>query len=116
MTTPKARGHNATATMFHGLYSISSGIKRDLTIRQLMVLLQLRVNPHQQTVKMLAKTLKIAKSSVTRAMDRLEDEGYGARRPFLYDKRQVFMIITPAGTKRLNEMEDAVVAAAGTRH
>jgi DNA-binding MarR family transcriptional regulator len=74
---------------------------RDLSVRQLAVLLTLRERPAPHTVKGLAAELRLQKPVITRALDRLAAEGLAQRLPHPTDGRSVLAEATPAGVALL---------------
>ena len=70
----------------------------DLTLRQASILLLCRAaaTDQERTVAGLAAELEISKPAVTRALDKLEIQGLGARRR-LNDRRVVAFDLTRAG-------------------
>lgn len=79
--------------------------QRDLTARQLGVLTTLALEPELNTVRGLAIHLRISKPAVTRALNRLEEEGLAKRRPDPTDRRSVLLAILPAGRAFLDDIE-----------
>jgi DNA-binding MarR family transcriptional regulator len=71
----------------------------DFTDRQKCVLFAVKKKP--QTVRGMAEDLNISKPAVTRAVDRLEHEGYVGRKEEMGDRRSVLVFITEAGRKML---------------
>jgi DNA-binding MarR family transcriptional regulator len=78
---------------------------RDLSTRQLAVMTTLALEPDLNTVRGLAIHLRISKPAVTRALDRLEEEGLAKRRPDPADRRSVLLAILPAGRAFLDDIE-----------
>lgn len=78
---------------------------RDLSTRQLGILTTLAVEPELNTVRGLAIHLRISKPAVTRALNRLEEEGLAKRRPDPTDRRSVLLAILPAGRAFLDDIE-----------
>jgi DNA-binding MarR family transcriptional regulator len=70
---------------------------RDLSLRQLAVLLVCDAAADPQTVRGLARHLEIAKPAVTRAVDRLKAAGLVRRTVDPSDRRSVLISCTPAG-------------------
>jgi len=69
----------------------------DLSVRQLSVLLKCAED--KQTVRGLAETLEINKPAVTRAADKLEENGWLERKLDTSDRRSVFLVLTRSGRK-----------------
>jgi len=78
---------------------------RDLSTRQLGILTTLALEPDLNTVRGLAIHLRMSKPAVTRALDRLEQEGLAKRRPDPTDRRSVLLAILPAGRAFLDDIE-----------
>ena len=72
---------------------------RDLSLRQLAVLLVCCSTDEPQTVRGLAHRLQIQKAAITRAADRLEEAGLAKRQDDLRDRRSVLITATPAGRR-----------------
>lgn len=70
---------------------------RDLSIRQLGILLACDAALKPQTIRGLAGFLKVAKPVVTRAVDRLERDGLARRKSDPTDGRSVLVIPTSSG-------------------
>ncbi len=83
----------------------------DLSSRQNAVLLKVYLDANSQTVGNLAKTLDISKSAVTRAVDRLEKEGFVKRKFKEDDKRIVVLQRTVKGSVFLREMGELILTA-----
>jgi len=77
------------------LKSVRSG--SDLTGRQIAVLLRCRDEP--RTVRFLAEDLKISKPAISRAADKLADQGYLGRKDDPSDRRSVLLALTTVGRK-----------------
>lgn len=88
--------------------------ERDLSTRQLAVLLICALEEGQHTVRGLALRLKIAKPSVTRAVDRLEEYGLAERMDDPRDRRSVLIVSTKAGQDFVSQLaatQDAPAAS-----
>ncbi len=82
------------------LDKISCAVKqsgRDLTLRQVAVLLVCQSSVRPQTVTSLARHLQIGKPAVTRAVDRLEEEGLISRKEEVADRRSIILLVTARG-------------------
>lgn len=90
---------NNTVNLF--LLKLKSKKRDDLTVRQLLVLIELQYRP--QTVRGLAETLNMQKPVITRAIDKLCKDNLAARTPDFQDRRSVILRITPSGKKFLKE-------------
>jgi DNA-binding MarR family transcriptional regulator len=90
---------------------------RDLSLRQMAVLLVCQSADQPQTVRGLAQHLDIAKPPVTRAVDRLERAGLAARQENPAEGRSILITITAAGRRFSNKFAGATSgkAAAGVR-
>lgn len=84
----------------------------DLTMRQMAVVLTVYLDPLPHTVRGLAAALNIAKPSVVRALDRLEELDFVRRREDPDDKRNVLLERTVKGAVYLRETGDLIAAAA----
>ena len=90
----------------------------DLTNRQFALLLVVHLNPGPHTVRGLARTLRVSKPVVTRALNRLSTLGYLRRQRDENDKRNVFVARTDEGARFLDlfrsilspEQDDRVAA------
>lgn len=71
----------------------------DMTVRQLCVLICLHNGP--RTVRDLAAETQIAKPSVSRAGDRLEEMGFAVRQDDPDDRRSILLVLTPSGKRFL---------------
>ena len=95
---------NNLQTMLHTANTLVSGKSRDLSLRQLAVLLNCGLIDANQTVRGLAARMKVSKPAVTRAADRLQDEGLTARKADPSDRRSVFIVVTPKGRSFLRDI------------
>jgi DNA-binding MarR family transcriptional regulator len=92
------------------LHDIRSGLLRivtkgdDHTSRQITVALCLHDGP--ATIRALAERMNTAKPAVTRAVDRLETDGYAERRADPDDRRSVIVKLTSKGLKFVQVMND----------
>lgn len=71
--------------------------RRDLTMRQMAVLMHVHLRDGPHTVRGLAARFGLPKPSVTRALDALTRHGFARRVPDPNDRRNVFVEITEAG-------------------
>ena len=85
---------------------------RDLTQRQMAVVLSVYLSSNPLTVRALATDLDVGKPAITRALDRLESLGLIKRMIDIRDKRSIIIGRTVAGTVYLREMADRIVHAA----
>lgn len=91
--------------------AILAGVRSDapdLSQRQLAVLLTAHIEPGPHTVRGLAGHLQVSKPAVTRALDRLEDLGFAARRPDPSDGRSVLVACLPPGARLLRRIADTL--------
>jgi DNA-binding MarR family transcriptional regulator len=77
---------------------------RDLTVRQLGVLLIVYHEEGPQTVRALAARLTVPKPSISRALDRLSELGLAHREPDPRDARSVLLQRTRAGSNFIREL------------
>ncbi|THV24172.1 MarR family winged helix-turn-helix transcriptional regulator [Peteryoungia ipomoeae] len=105
MTPSQALGlwHSVTAEQVRG-------DARDLTLRQLAILLEVYLVPPPHTVRGLAATLNVAKPVVTRALDTLGQLGLVDRVRDEFDRRSVIVRRTVDGALYLEKLGDRVIA------
>jgi DNA-binding MarR family transcriptional regulator len=84
--------------------------ERDLTARQMAVLLTVYLEPPPHTVRGLAKKLGVTKPVVTRALDTMGRLGLVTRRRDETDRRNVLVFRTVEGALAVERLGDAVVA------
>jgi len=92
------------------LHLLTADTDRDLTARQLAVMLHLRLHPmdpHQHTVKGLAASLGLNKPAITRAADRLAEYGLVVRKVDASDRRSVLIGLTKQGVALLDALARA---------
>lgn len=82
--------------------------QRDLTLRQLGILMVLSSTPGPHTVRGLAAHLGILKAAVTRALDVLEDAGLARRVPDPSDRRSVRAEATPPGAEMAQRLSRGI--------
>lgn len=87
---------------------------RDLTQRQMAVILLVYLSSTPMTVRALSAELAIGKPAISRALDRLEELGLVRRMADLRDKRSIVVGRTVPGAVYLRELADRVVAAGAT--
>jgi DNA-binding MarR family transcriptional regulator len=89
----------------------SESLARDagLTPRQHQALLAIRGFPgrDQITIGELAEQLQVAHHSAVELVDRLVGLGFLLRKPAAEDRRQVYVALTRAGEKRLEQLSQA---------
>lgn len=88
-------------------------IGKDLTFRQLSILLIVHTVPKPQTVRGLAQTLSVSKPVVTRAFDRLEELNLMRRQVDLMDRRSVIAQRTPKGAAMVDRLKVSLATAMG---
>ena len=127
MATPPSSGPNGgTATAPPGLTgtaaldlwrrALVASVRRDgpdLSARQLALLLTVYLTPPPHTVRGLAAHLEVSKPAVTRALDRLSQEGFVKRKIDPADRRNVLVQRTVRGSVHLSEFADLVARSAG---
>ena len=84
----------------------------DLTMRQMAILLHIYLVPPPHTVRGLARTLKVTKPAITRALDTLGRLGLLKRRRDEEDRRNVLVQRTVKGSVFLSDFGDRVADAA----
>jgi DNA-binding MarR family transcriptional regulator len=72
----------------------------ELTFARYEVLLVLHLNDDAVSLSFLAQALKVQQASITNLVDKLEKQGYLARRPHPSDRRVTLAQITPTGQAR----------------
>ncbi len=85
---------------------------RDLTQRQMAVLISVYRAQVSVTVRALAADLGVGKPAITRAIDRLESLDLVRRMADIRDKRSVLIGRTVAGAVYLRDLSERVVIAA----
>lgn len=83
--------------------------KRDLTLRQMAVLLHIYLMPPPHTVRGLAATLSVTKPVITRALDTMGAMGLVDRIRDERDRRNVVIKRTVAGALYLEKLGDLVI-------
>jgi DNA-binding MarR family transcriptional regulator len=89
----------------------AAGLRRDLTQRQLALLLIVYLEPPPHTVRGLALRLGVTKPVITRALDTLGEVGLVERQRDPRDARNVLIRRTVAGSLMLDGLSDSI-----TRH
>ena len=85
---------------------------RDLSARQMSLLLTVYLTPPPHTVRGLANLLKVSKPAITRAVNRLTGLDMVRRKPDPDDKRSVLIQRTVRGSVFLREFGGLIVSAA----
>jgi DNA-binding MarR family transcriptional regulator len=85
---------------------------RDLTLRQISILLHIYLVPPPHTVRGLAATLGVSKPVVTRALDTMGSMGLVDRERDERDRRNVIIKRTVAGALFLEKMGDLIIREA----
>ena len=83
---------------------------RDLTLRQLAILLELYLVPPPHTVRGLAARLGVTKPVITRALDTMGEQGLVTRQRDERDKRNVVIKRTVEGALFLERLGDLIIA------
>jgi DNA-binding MarR family transcriptional regulator len=83
---------------------------RDLSQRQIAVLLTVYLEPPPHTVRGLAKKLGVTKPAITRALDTMGRLGLLTRRRDDADRRNVIVQRTLAGALAVERLGDMIVA------
>jgi DNA-binding MarR family transcriptional regulator len=84
----------------------------DLSARQLTVFLKVYLEPDtEHTVRGLAADLNISKPAITRAIDRLEENGFAKRETDSKDRRSIIVRRTPTGSTYLGTLNGYLNAA-----
>jgi DNA-binding MarR family transcriptional regulator len=81
---------------------------RDLSSRQLGVLLTVATKPGPHTVRGMAAALGVNKPSITRALDVLGELNLVKRQIDPADRRSVLAILQPAGSRAVRELGDSL--------
>ena len=85
---------------------------RDLTLRQLAILLHIYLVPPPHTVRALAARLKVTKPVITRALDSMGALKLVARRRDEEDRRSVLVRRTVEGALYVERLGDAIIKEA----
>ena len=81
---------------------------RDLTLRQMAILLHIYLVPPPHTVRGLAATLNVTKPVITRALDTMGEMGLVDRVRDDDDRRNVIIKLTVGGALSLEKLGDLV--------
>jgi DNA-binding MarR family transcriptional regulator len=84
----------------------------DLSTRQLAILLTIYLEPPPHTVRGLARTLKVTKPVITRALDTMGKFGLVSRRRDEADRRNVVIQRTAKGALAVERFGDLLIAKA----
>jgi DNA-binding MarR family transcriptional regulator len=84
--------------------------ERDLTLRQMAVLLTVYLEPPPHTVRGLAEKLAVTKPVITRALDTMGRLGLVTRRRDDADRRNVLVHRTLEGALAVERLGDMIVA------
>ena len=84
--------------------------ERDLTLRQMAVLLTVYLEPPPHTVRGLAEKLAVTKPVITRALDTMGRLGLVTRRRDDADRRNVLVHRTLEGALAVERLGDIIVA------
>lgn len=94
-------------------FSMVKGDEKDLTQRQIAILLEIYLTPPPHTIRDLAAKLKVTKPVITRALDTMGDMGLVDRRRDENDKRNVLVQRTVSGSIYVEGLGDLVAREAG---
>lgn len=83
--------------------------KRDLTLRQMAILLEIYLVPPPHTVRGLAATLNVTKPVITRALDTMGEMGLVDRVRDERDRRSVIVRRTVGGALFLEKFGDLII-------
>ena len=83
---------------------------RDLTLRQLAILLEIYLVPPPHTVRGLAARLGVTKPVITRALDTMGEQGLVTRQRDERDRRNVVIKRTVEGALFLERLGDLIIA------
>ena len=84
----------------------------DLSLRQIVILLTVYLEPPPHTVRGLAKKLDISKPAITRALDTMGRLDLLKRKRDESDKRNVLIQRTVTGSVYLTDLADSVISRA----
>lgn len=94
-------------------HAVSSGqVKldgRDLTLRQMAILLEIYLVPPPHTVRGLAAKLNVTKPVITRALDTMGEMGFVTRERDERDRRNVIIKRTVDGALYLEKLCDLII-------
>jgi hypothetical protein len=92
----------------HAMVASVRGDAPDLSARQMALMLSVYMGDAPHTVRGLAKTLRISKPAVSRALDRLGELGYVRRERDDLDRRNVLVQRTVSGASFLTQFSALV--------
>ena len=102
------RAHSAVTRQFNAELLATHG----LTINDFDVLAQLSRAPEQALKRVeLAERVLLTPSGITRLLKGLEAAGWVSNRPCAEDARVTYAVLTPEGTKKLDEARETHVAS-----
>ncbi len=102
------RAHSAVTRQFNAELLATHG----LTINDYDVLAQLSRAPEQALKRVeLAERVLLTPSGITRLLKGLEAAGWVSNRPCAEDARVTYAVLTPEGTKKLDEARETHVAS-----
>ena len=105
------RAHSAVTRQFNAELQSAHG----LTINDYDVLAQLARAPEQALKRVeLAERVLLTPSGITRLLKGLEAAGWVSNRPCAEDARVTYAVLTPEGTKKLDEARRTHVASVRT--
>jgi DNA-binding MarR family transcriptional regulator len=91
-------------------FDLVRGDARDLTLRQMAVLLAVYLDPPPHTVRGLAEKLGVTKPVITRALDTMGSLSLVTRRRDESDRRNVLVHRTVEGALAVERLGDAILA------
>jgi DNA-binding MarR family transcriptional regulator len=103
-----SEGFIATAEFRRVVSSLVRSASPDLSMRQMSVFLAVYLDEDAKTVRGLAAELNVSKPAITRALDRLTDLGFVARKTDPADRRSILVEGTDAGVLYLKEIRRTI--------
>ena len=88
---------------------------RDMTLRQLAVLMAGRFEPQRFGIAEMSKDMEVPPVAITRAVEFLVTEGLIRRTRGDDDRRRVVLSLTPLGNRHLDDLADLAAHAAAPR-
>jgi DNA-binding MarR family transcriptional regulator len=106
------RNNDSLEIVRHGMLMLVLADGRDLTARQISILLTCYLEEEAFTVSDLAGRLRVSKPAITRALDRLEELQLLKRVDKPRDRRAVLLARTEVGTAFLDKLRSMMASAA----